>query len=55
MAYRDNDSILYHIYQKHLFVDFYYDDLKLLIENNAHLKKYSTLQQETHKIVFYMS
>ena len=51
MAYRDKeDSILDQIYQKQIFLDFH--KISRVIEENAYLKKYSTLKEETHKIGF---
>ena len=55
MAYRDEKSILDQKYQNQMFLDFYYVDLfkdLRVIEENAYLKKYSTLQQGTHQIGF---
>ena len=48
MAYRDEDSILDQKYEEQIFSAFFYEDWK----ENAYLKKYSTLQQGTHKIGF---
>ena len=49
-ASRDEDSILDQIYDKQMFSAFYYEDLKLVILENAYLEEYSTPQQGTHKI-----
>ena len=47
-------SAFYNKYQKQLFSDFYYEDYNKsrVIEENVYLKKYSIIQQGTHKIVF---
>ena len=54
MAYMDEDSILYQNI-KTKFFRIYLSRFKFLgvIEENRYLKKYSTLQQGTHKIEFY--
>ena len=54
MAYRDKDSIVDQINLKHIFSDSHYEDLKIVrvIEENAYLKKYSTLKKGTYKIGF---
>ena len=51
MVYNDEDSISDQTYKKQIFLDFYFEDLSI-IEENSYLKKYSTLQQGTHKIGF---
>ena len=50
---RDEDNILDLIDIKQLCSDFYYED-KVLggIEENAYLKKYSSIQKRAHKIGF---
>ena len=54
MAYRYGDRSLEQKYEKQIFSDFYCDFLRILrvIEESAYLRKYSTLQQGTHKIGF---
>ena len=51
MAYRDEGSILDKIFQMKIFSDFNYYLSPMSDEENEYLKKYSTLQQGTHKIV----
>ena len=48
---RGEDNILDQIYLKQMCSDFYYEDLRV-IEENAYLKKYSSLQERAHKIGF---
>ena len=55
MAYRDENWILDQIYEKQIFLDFYYEDFKdnyREVEENAFLDKYSTLYLGTIKIGF---
>ena len=53
MTYRDENSIIDQIYQKQIFLDVYYEDLKFKNDwRKSIFKKYNTLQQETHKIGF---
>ena len=51
MVYKDEDSILDQINSNQIFFASYFKILRV-IEENAYLRKYSTLQLGTHKIAF---
>jgi len=54
MVYRDEDSILDKIYEYKYIFGLVLRRFRIfrIIEENAYLKKYSTLQQRAHKIGF---
>ena len=52
MAYRDEDSILYQIYENNSFQFFINNIFNFKSEENAYVKKYSIPQQGTQKIGF---
>ena len=48
----DEDNILDQLYIKQLCLDFYLFKVLVVIEENAYLKKYSSIQKRAHKFRF---